>query len=157
VSLGGFFPGRVSKQFRCGPRWRINPKMDLVIPTGLDHVLPIECMRTPSHTSPSRRLRSVRISAARSTRFHDGWRSSSSSCKGFRSGSAVDRCDDSELALGGTGHVSTAAERRLDLAMTFRTLRDLDGGPVVLGETVIDQSFAALGASNVYGHATLFA
>jgi hypothetical protein len=41
--------------------------------------------------------------------------------------------------------------------MTFRTLRDLDGGPVVLGETVIDQSFAALGASNIYGHATLFA
>jgi hypothetical protein len=41
--------------------------------------------------------------------------------------------------------------------MTFRTLRDLDGGPVVLGETVIDQSFAALRASYVYGHATLFA
>ena len=69
----------------------------------------------------------------------------------------MDRCDESELALGGTGHVSTTTERGLDLAMTFGTLRDLDGGPVVLGETVIDQSFAALGASNVYGHATLFA
>ncbi len=46
--------------------------------------------------------------------------------------------DDSGLGLGRTGHVGTAAERRFDLAMTFRTLRDLDRGPVVLGETIVD-------------------
>lgn len=58
--------------------------------------------------------------------------------------------------LDGATHVLTAAERRLDLAVPFRALRDLHFRSVIFGDAVVDEFFRALTTGHrANAHSTL--